>query len=67
MTQVVIVVRDGKLYSHDFVNGLRPAMRRFCLSTERDVLAAAMWYERNGKAEMADQSIEEWIKCHPRP
>ncbi len=59
-----IVVRNGVLYSYDLANGLRPAMPRFCIKTERDVLATALWYERQGEVEIAERIIEEWIRCH---
>ncbi len=65
MPKPILLFRDGKVFTHDLVHGLREAMPSSKLVSERDVLAKAIWLERNGFDEKAEELLE-WFINHNR-
>lgn len=57
------IVRIGyRYYTHSFIHGLKPispSCRKHV--TEDDILAHALWLERNGKGEDAEEVLDAYV------
>lgn len=58
---MVTLLSDNRVVVHSFVDGdriVRPMFRE----TETDALAHALWLERHGRPELADEYLEDYLR-----
>lgn len=57
----VTLLSDNRVVVHSFVDGNRIVRRSF-RETETDALARALWLERHGRPEQADEYLDDFIR-----
>jgi len=61
MPQMQMSLSAGRVLLHSFVEGVRVARPKL-RETEADALAHALWLEKHGASERAEEYLEEYLR-----
>lgn len=61
MSQQIIIQNDAGIYLFSWTEGLKKAELPKSNRTDDSVLAQALWLERHGFSEEAEQLLDDWL------